>query len=199
MKVKLGLLVFGLAVVMMLGCAKAPQQAVDAAKAALEAAKTAEVDRYFADQYNAAYDSLSAALTEIETQNSKSAISRNYSKASALLASVTDTLNELMPQVEAKKEEVKVTVDTLQAKVQDELAATKKLIAIAPRGKEGSAALAAIQSELSTCETSLSEVNAVVEKGDWATAQDQLNATLAKIASLKNEIQQAIDKKAAAK
>ena len=199
MKVKLGLLVFGLAVVMMLGCAKAPQQAVDAAKAALEAAKTAEVDRYFADQYNAAYDSLSAALTEIETQNSKSAISRNYSKASALLASVTDTLNELMPQVEAKKEEVKVMVDSLQAKVKDELAATKKLIAIAPRGKEGSAALAAIQSELSTCETSLSEVNAVVEKGDWATAQDQLNATLAKIASLKNEIQQAIDKKAAAK
>ncbi|MBN1465820.1 hypothetical protein JXA02_08675 [candidate division KSB1 bacterium] len=196
MKVKLGLVVLGLVVVMMFGCAKAPQQAVDAAKATLEAAKTAEVDRYFADEYNAAYDSLSAALTEIETQNSKSALSRNYSKANALLASATATLNELMPQVEAKKVEVKAKVDTLLVNVQTEMAAAKKLISIAPRGKEGKAAVQAIQGELAACETSLAEVSAVVEKGDWAAAQDQLNATLAKIASLKNELQQAIDKKA---
>ncbi|MBN1560284.1 hypothetical protein JW998_08540 [candidate division KSB1 bacterium] len=197
MKVKLVFLVLGLAVVMMFGCAKAPQQAVDAAKAALEAAKTAEVDRYFADQYKAAHDSLSAALAEIDMQNTKSAASRNYSKAKKLLASTTNVLNEVMPQIEAKKAEVKSLVDTLIVKTQTELGAVKGLIAMAPRGRESKAVLDDIQSRLSTCETSLLEVNAVVEKGDLVSAHDQLKGTMEKLLALKDEIQQMIDSKAA--
>lgn len=199
MKIKLGILALGLVAVLLVGCAKPPQAEVDAAKAALEAAKTAEVDRYLATEYNAAHDSLNAALTEIETQNSKSALTRNYSKAKTLLASATTMLNAAIPQVDAKKVEVKAEVDTLLVQAQEEMAATKKLITKAPRGKEGRAALEAIQAELAACETSLSEVNAIVERGDFASAKDQTTATIQKILSLKAEIQQAIDKKSAAR
>lgn len=199
MKVKLVMIVVGLAMVVLLGCAKAPQQEVDAAKAALEAAKAAEVDLYLTDQYNAAHDSLNVALTEIETQNSKSSFSRNYTKAKSLLAFSTNTLNTLIPQVDSTKALVKAEVETLLVNAQAELAATKALISVAPKGKEGKAALEAIQSELTTCETSLSEVSGVVEKGDFVSARDQVNATIEKMVALKAEVQQAIDKQAAAK
>lgn len=199
MNVKLVLLVMGLAAVLLVGCAKAPQQEVDAAKAALEAAKAAEVDRYLADQYNAANDSVNAALTEIETQNSKSALSRNYSKARSLLVAATGMLNSALPLVDSTKAQVKLDVENLLAYTQTELNATKQLIAIAPKGKEGKAALEAIQSELATCETALLEVSPIAEKGDFMSAKDLVNATLQKILALKGEVQQAIDKQTAAK
>lgn len=199
MKVKLVMFVVGLALLVLLGCAKAPQQEVDAAKAALETAKAAEVDRYMSDQYDAAFDSLNAALTEIETQNSKSSFLRNYTKAKSLLAFSTNTLNTLLPQIDSTKALVKAEVESLLINAQTEVAAAKNLILIAPRGKEGKAALEAIQSELTVCETSLLEVNGIMEKGDYVSARDQVNATVEKIVALKDEVQQAIDKQAAAK
>ncbi len=199
MKVKLVMFVVGLAMLVLLGCAKAPQQEVDAAKAALEAAKAAEVDLYMSDQYDAAFDSLNSALTEIETQNSKSSFSRNYTKAKSMLAFSTNTLNTLIPQIDSTKALVKAEVESLLVNADAELATTKNLISIAPKGKEGKAALEAIQSELTICETSLLEVNGIMEKGDFVSARDQVNATVEKIVALKDEVQQAIDKQAAAK
>src|SRR4030042_4119823 len=91
----------------MVGCAKPPQADLDAAKAALEAAKAVGADRYVANIFNAAQDSLNAASTEIEAQNSKFALGRNYKKAQALLAAVTRLANEAKDKTEDGKEEVK--------------------------------------------------------------------------------------------
>jgi hypothetical protein len=184
-----------LALVLVSGCAKAPQQAVDAANAALEAAKQAEADRYLADEFKAAQDSLNAALAEIETQNSKFALTRNYDKASKLLEAATALANQITSQVDAKKEEVKTEAQQLFTDLQNGLLEAKTLLKKAPKGKEGREVLDAIQGELTTVENSLVEVTDLMNKGDFMSAKDKLAAGLQKVNSVIEELNQAIAKK----
>ena len=74
MKNKLFLAIATVAIAaLMASCAKVPQEALDAAKAALETAKTAQTDVYFPAEFAGLNDSLTVMLQNIETQKSKSA------------------------------------------------------------------------------------------------------------------------------
>lgn len=184
-----------LMVVLVSGCAKAPQQELDAAKAALEAARQAEANVYLADEFKAAQDSLNAALTEIETQNSKFALTRNYNKAKNLLAAATNIASDLASRVEAKKEEVKAQAEQLMTDLQTGLADAKALLKKAPRGKEGKVVLDAIQSEINAVETSMADATNLLNNGNFMAAKDKLTAALQKINQIKDELNQAIAKK----
>ncbi len=191
--------VLSLGVILMLalvsGCAKAPQEAVDAAKAALETAKQAEADRYLADEFKAAQDSLNAALAEIETQNSKFALTRNYDKAAKLLEAATTLANSANANVAAKKDAVKAEAQQLLTDLQTALTDAKALLKKAPKGKEGREALEAIKGELATVETSLTEAPALIDSGDFMTAKDKLTAWYQKVQQIIEELNQAIAKK----
>lgn len=189
----LGLL---LALALVTGCAKPPQQAVDAAKAALDAAQQAEANRYLANEFKAAQDSLNAALAEIEAQNSKFALTRNYDKAAKLLESATTLANNITSQVDAKKAEVKAAAEQMVVDLQTGLTEAKALLKKAPKGKEGKEVLEAIKGELTTVENSLVEVTDLMTKGDFMGAKDKLMAGMQKVNSIKEELNQAIAKKA---
>ena len=191
--VSLGLVVL---LILVVGCAKAPQQEVDAANAALTLAKESEADRYLADEFKAAQDSLNAALAEIETQNSKFALGRNYNRAKALLASATEMFNLANSKVAARKEEVKAEGQQLVLDLQAALSEAKALLKKAPKGKEGREVLQAIQNDLTTVETSLGEVTTLMDNGDFLGAKDKLSAGLNKVKSIIEELNQAIAKKA---
>jgi ribose 1,5-bisphosphokinase PhnN len=184
-----------LALVMVIGCAKAPQQEVDAAKAALDAAKAAEADRYLPAEFNAVQDSLNAALAEIEKQNSKFALTRNYNRAKALLASVVTLANQAKDQVGPKKEEVKAQATQLSTDLQAALDEAKKLLKKAPRGKEGREALEAMTNELTTVENSMADVTTLMNNGDFLSAKDKLAAGLEKVKSIIDELKAAIEKR----
>jgi hypothetical protein len=186
-------LVFTLA--LLSGCAKAPQETIDAAKAALDAAKTAEADRYLADQFNAAQDSLNAAMTEIEAQGSKFALTRNYDRAKALLESAVAAANAAKDGVAAKKEEVKTEAQNLMTQAQTAVEETKKLLAKAPKGKEGKEVLEQMQAELSGAETALTEATGAMDSGDFLGARDKVKAALDKANALNQELADAISKK----
>jgi len=177
------------------GCAKAPQQELDAAKAALETARQAEADVYLADEFKAAQDSLNAALTEIETQNSKFALTRNYNKAKNLLLAATNLANDLNAKVAAKKEEVKAQAEQLVVDLQTALTEAKALLKKAPKGKEGKEVLEAIQSEINAVETSMTDATNLLNTGKFMEAKDKLTAALQKVNQIKDELNQAIAKK----
>lgn len=184
-----------LALVMVIGCAKAPQQEVDAAKAALDAAKAAEADRYLPAEFNAVQDSLNAALAEIEKQNSKFALTRNYNRAKALLASVVTLANQAKDQVAAKKEEVQAQATQLITDLQAALDEAKKLLKRAPRGKEGREVLEAMTNELTAVENSMADVTTLMNNGDFLSAKDKLAAGLEKVKSIIEELKAAIEKR----
>lgn len=180
------------------GCAKAPDPAqIDAVKAAVQAAKAAEADRYVPAIYNAANDSLNAALAEIEKQNAKFALFRKYGVATHLLQVAEEKAKEAAQAVEVKKEEVKNEATGLIQQGTDAVAQAKKLFAKAPRGKEGRQALELIKSDITTVENTLAEATAAMDKGDYLTARDKAKAVLDKANSLISELQEVISKKAA--
>jgi len=177
------------------GCAKAPQEVVDSAKAAVEAARAEGADRYLPELFNAAQDSLNAAMAEVEAQNSKFALTRNYDRATALLNAALTAANSAKDGVAAKKEEVKAEAQNLLTSAQAAVEETKKLLPKASKGKDERAALEQIQTELSGAEASLAEANNALTSGDFIGARDKVKAASEKVASLKQELEDAINKK----
>src|ERR1035437_6278774 len=83
------------AILLITGCAKMPQQEIDQAKAAVEAARTAQADKFATADFNAVQDAYNAALTEIEKQKSASPFSRKYDDAKAALLAVVTMANNV--------------------------------------------------------------------------------------------------------
>jgi hypothetical protein len=179
------------------GCAKEPTEQMNAAKAALDNVKAVEADRYVPEEYSALQDSLNAALAMIEQQNSKFALTRNYDKAKKALDDVVTMSDQTRQNAVTSKDETRTEVQQTLAEVNAALQESKDLIAAAPKGKEGRAALAEIQNELTVVESSMNEVTVLINNGDYLTARDKANAGLTKVQSLNDELKGAIAKKSA--
>jgi len=177
------------------GCAKAPQEAVDAAKAALENARAGEADRYLADEFNQAQDAFNAAMAEVETQNGKFALTRNYDEAVNGLNSAKMMAEEALAKTGARKEQVKEEAENLLNELNTALTETKKLLKKAPRGKGEKEAVQMIESDLKAVEAGLSDITSLSASGDFMGAKTKAEAGLSKVNSLKAEIQAAIAKK----
>ncbi|MCK9401488.1 MAG: hypothetical protein M0Q51_16035 [Bacteroidales bacterium] len=176
-------------------CAKLPEMEMTNAKAAVEAAKAAEADRYVPAEYRAVQDSLNVAMTEVENQKSKFVLFRSYKKVTVKLNNVVTLANTVKENAGIKKEEVKNQAQQTLAEATTLVAEVKELILKAPKGKEGKEALEAIQSDLALVEASLAEVSTLINNGDYLTALDKVKAANDKAASLKAELEEAIAKK----
>jgi len=196
MKRNLFMMLIGLSAIMVLttSCAKLPQEDLDAATASVEAAKAAEAHRYLPAEFNALQDSMNKVNTMIEAQKSKFALFRSYKEVKTLLGTITTMGATLKEDAAVRKEEVKNEVQTALTETTTLIEEVKALITKAPRGKEGKAALEAIQTDLAGVEASLTEVSTLVNNGDYLTAQEKVNAAKTKTESLKAELEEAIAK-----
>ena len=68
------------------GCAKPPQQEIDALTAAVTAAEQAEAPKYAADAWSNAQQARNAVNAELEAQANKFALFRSYTKTKELIA-----------------------------------------------------------------------------------------------------------------
>ncbi len=186
---------FAIAGVMFTSCAKAPEVEITNAKAAIEASKAVEAERYVPAEYKALQDSLNVALLEVENQNAKFALFRSYKKATATLISVNTLSEQVKANAATPKEEVKNQAQQSLAEVTTLVAEVKELLAAAPKGKEGKEALEAIQGDVVLVESFLAEVSTLINNGDYLTAVDKVKAAGEKAASLKVELEEAIAKK----
>lgn len=173
-------------------CAKPPTEAVDAARAALDAAQVNEADRYVSDMYLAAADSFSLAQTEIETQNAKNALTRNYDRAAALLAFVSETAAQAQTQVATAKEAVRVSNEELFVQVDAAIAQANELLSKAPRGKDGAVALASIREDVVLTGGSIEEARAAQAAGDFLRARDVAQSAFERANGLIEELNTAI-------
>jgi hypothetical protein len=111
-----------------LGCAKAPQQEIAAAKASVEAAQAMKADVFAVDQYAAAKGFLDAAMAEVNTQNAKSPISRNYDKSIKMLKETVAAADAAKNAVAANKAKMIADVKASLAAAQASAADVKKAI-----------------------------------------------------------------------
>lgn len=127
-----GLLVLVVAV-LAVGCAKPPQQELDAMKAALAAAEQAEAPKYAPADWDRAQQAVNAANAEVEAQNAKFALFRSYTKAKQLIADATAAANAAkeagIAGKEKAKNEAREAIDAAKASLtaaQEALAALEK-------------------------------------------------------------------------
>ncbi|MBN2744791.1 hypothetical protein LX69_02740 [Breznakibacter xylanolyticus] len=187
----LGMLTMGM-VVLFASCAKVPQAAIDGAQAAVDSAKIAEAAVYVPEQLTALEDSMKSALAEVETQKSK--FFANYDKAASTLTWVSANAGQVAQNAVTRKAQLKEEIVAVIAEVTASLAENKELVAKAPKGKEGKAALEAINSELSVVEATIAECQTAYDNGQYVGTIDKIKAAKDKAASIKEELTAAIDK-----
>ncbi len=174
-------------------CAKVPQTEIDAATAAVQEVKDAGADLYVPEAYAALVDSMKSANEKVEVAKAK--WFPNYSKSKELLAVVSQMAIDTKAKSEARKVELKAEVEAMIVEVKALVEENKALVAKAPRGKEGKAALEAINSDIAVAETTVTEVEALLANGDLIGSNDKIKAVKEKATSIKAELEEAIAKK----
>jgi DNA repair exonuclease SbcCD ATPase subunit len=193
MKKKLMFVVMALGVaVLFSSCGKVPQAEIDAAFAALDSAKTAGADVYLAEDFAALQDSMKAITESVEAQKSK--FFASYGDIKAKLASVNEQAVAAVAKTEARKEEVKQEIATLQSEVTTLQTQNNELVAKAPKGKEGKAALEAIKADITLIDTTLGEVGTQAAAGDLMGALDKAKAAKEKAVAINTELNDVIAK-----
>ena len=176
-----------LLVFLLSSCGEVPQADIDAANAALEAAKTAGADTYLPDQYNAAKKTLDNALAMVEEE--KSAMFSNYDEAVVQLTQAKEAADKAAQDAPAKKAEVKAEVESMVAQIGEMVKETKMMWKKAPRGKGTTEPLKQIKAEIEATESSVGDVTATLEQGDYLLARQKAQAIVAKLKNIQAELQ----------
>lgn len=173
-------------------CGKVPQAEIDAAFAALDSAKMAGADVYLAEDFAALQDSMKAITENVEAQKSK--LFASYGDIKEKLARVNELAVAAVAKTEARKEEVKQEIATLQSEVTTLQTQNNELVAKAPKGKEGKAALEAIKADIALIDTTMGEVGTQAAAGDLMGALDKAKAAKEKAVAINTELNDVIAK-----
>jgi hypothetical protein len=173
------------------GCASAPTAEVTATQAAIKDAQTDDVQTYAPDSLKSAQDELSKATAEIQTQDNKFFLSRDYKQATEMLKSAKDLAEKAKTDGQTNKMKAKTDAETLLASLTPQLEEAKKVLAKAPKGKDTKADLEAMQNDLKVAGESITEATT-------AMSGEKYNDALAKATSAKEKITAVLDQVKAA-
>lgn len=156
------------------GCAKAPDQELAAAKAAIKAAQDAEADKYMPNNFQNIQNALSSAEAEIKLQNSAFVLSRNYGKAKQLLQNATDLATQVTSEAPGAKADMKAQIEEGLTSAQKMAKETRVDIRKAPRSK-GKQVLAQMTVDLDAAESALAQAAADFAAGNILDARKKLS------------------------
>ena len=190
-KVLMGLAVIAM-VAVLTSCGKKPQAEIDAATAAIEAAKTAEAAVYVPAEFAAVQDSLNAVMADITAKESK--LFKNFKGETAKLANVLTLANTVAANAATKKEEVKAEAANLMTAIKTVIEENGKLIPKLPRGKEGAAVIEQIKADAATVDASVVEAQGLFDKGSFMDALNKIKAAKEKAEGLNTEVKEVLTK-----
>ena len=162
------------------GCATAPTAEINATKAAITAAQTDDTRTYAPEALKAAEDALAKATGEVQTQEGKFGLSRDYKAASDLLKQAKDAAAKAQAEAQANKVRTKAEAEALIAGLATRLADAKKALATAPKGKDTKAELEALQNDLKSAEEASTAASTAMAQEKFFDAFGQAKAAKAK-------------------
>ena len=178
-------------VLLVAGCAKAPQEELKTSEDALANAQLAEAQDYAPASYQQAMDSLNAAKVEIQAQDSKFALFRGYGRAKELLAASARLGDKAVTDAQAAKEKVRLEDSTLIAQIDGLMVTAKDALAKAPKGKGTKADLDLIASDLASVEAGQAAAVADFNAGKFLVAKTKLESTVAGLNRIISDIEAA--------
>jgi hypothetical protein len=186
-------LVLGIFVVSLFSsCAKQPTQAIDAAKAAIEAATKEGATVYAADELKKLNDDLQAAMDEVSTQGKK--FFKKFGTAKEMLAKVQTDADALKATIPAKIEAAKNAAIQAQTEAKAVLDEAKALLEKAPMGKGTKADIMAMKADLGGLETSFAEIQTAIDGADYFGASATAATIKEKATVISDQVKAAIEK-----
>ncbi|MGB7294077.1 MAG: hypothetical protein WBC70_00675 [Candidatus Aminicenantales bacterium] len=173
-------------------CAKQPTEAIDAAKAAIEAASTEGAGIYSGDELKALNDDLQVAMDEVSTQGKK--FFKSFGTAKEMLAKVQADAEALKATIPAKKEAAKDAALQAQTEAQAALTEAKALLEKAPMGKGTKADIEAMKADLAGLETSFAEIQAAIDGQDYLGASAKAATIKEQATVVSDQVKAAIEK-----
>lgn len=163
------------AVWLIAGCSQVPQQSINEAKSALEAAKKADAHKYAHSQLQAAQVSYDLAKKEITEESRKLPFMRKYTKIVETLKSATSAAESALSAVETAKNQMTSETQGLLAGAQAIVDSVDSIIIKAAAKKKNTETISA---ELDSVNARIRDAGAVLGSGDLFTAKKK--AVLAK-------------------
>jgi len=183
------------ALLVFIGCAKPPEQEIQKANSAIEAARTAEAEEYVPESFQVAMDTLRAAEAAKTEADGKFALFRSYSKAKALYVTAEGLATTAAQDAAAEKERVKQEVANLLVQAKASLDSANAALAKAPKGKGSKADIELIKNDLAAAQASFDDANNDFNTGRFKVAKAKVEAAMQKASAVITEIEQAKAKK----
>jgi hypothetical protein len=175
------------------GCAKPPVDQIQTAERAVADARAAEAAKYAAEDFAKLEGQLTLLKKEIDTQDEKFSLLRDYGKAEQLAATLSAEAEKLVQTSTAKKQEAQEAATRALQAAQEAISTAQSLVAKAPIGKDR-AAFEAIKHDAEALSLSLQEAQKALEQGDYLDAQYRAKAIADKAQSVSEEIESALAK-----
>jgi hypothetical protein len=175
------------------GCAEPPEAEAQRAQEAVQTVRDAEAATYAPEALRGVETALVEAQQEIQTQNERFAIMRDYEEAEKMLATVQQTAADAREEATAKKEEARLEAETRYETASQSAAAAAAALEEAPRGKGTRADIAALTADLEAIQGELVELVSQIEAEEYFAAQDKADALIASAEAISEEIQIAVE------
>ena len=193
-------MVFALALValpLLWGCSKPPEADMQKATASMQAARAAEAEQYAPQALTTAQDTLNAAMSLKQEQDSKFALFRSYGKAKAMYLRADVLAQKAATDAAAEKEKVKQQVTEMLAKARTDIDNAKAQVDKAPKGKgaEDKAAIEMMKNEVTAINAAYDEAKADFDNGKYLTAKTKLEQVETRTQAVVAKVDEAIAKK----
>ncbi len=175
-------------------CASAPKEEIAATQAAIQTASTDDVRTYAPESLKDAEDTMAKATAEVQTQDEKFALSRDYKAASELLKQAKEKAAKAVTDAQTNKAKDKADAEALIASLTTMLADAKKALATAPKGKDTKAELEAMQSDLKSAEEAAAAATQAMSQEKFKDALGQANTAKTKASGIIDQVTAAKEK-----
>lgn len=169
-----------------ISCAKPPTQEMDAAQAAIDAAKAAEADVYAPDTYRQATSALSDARSKVEQQD--------YEGAKTSAESAKQLADRSTSEANTNKQQTRDEAQAIINRVASGLTDARSSLGVAPRGKGADGDLDQLNSDLGQAEASLGDARNSLSTSKFKDALTQARSADDKLSQVQNAVQMAMQK-----
>lgn len=180
--------------VLLAGCSEAPVTEFDAGKKALDVAQQAEAELYAPAIYKEAMDSLNAASVEMQKQDGRFSLLRDYDQAKATIAAAQQLAARASSEAAVEKENMRLLDSALVVEIEALMVDAKAALAKAPRGKGTRLDLKVMQTDLDAATAALTTATADYQAGNYLAARDKLQAVKSQVTRVRTDIDAAITK-----
>jgi chromosome segregation ATPase len=170
------LILMVVAAVLMTGCQKPPDTEMQAAQAAMEAAKAGEAEKYAQNELATASATMDQVNTEIEAQKAK--WMPNYDKAKEMIAQAKTQADAAKEAAIAGKEKAKSEATQAIADAKAMVAGAEAGLKTAPKGKGTKADLEMMGKDIEGYKQSITDAEGLMGTEDYMGARDKAKAAM---------------------